>query len=52
MLRNEALGTDWRAVVLRDAVAAALAAGDRNQADAWEKELAESPAVPLAGGKL
>ena len=52
MLRNEALGTDWRAAVLRDAVGAALAAGDRNQADTWEKELAESPAVPLAGGKL
>ena len=52
MLRDEALGADWRAAVLRDAVGAALAAGDRNQADAWGKELAESPAVPLTGGKL
>lgn len=52
MLRNEALGADWRAAVLRDAVGAALAAGDRNQADAWKKELVESLAVPLTGGKL
>ena len=52
MLRNEALGADWRAAVLRDAVSAALAAGERGQADAWEKELAESLEVPLTGGKL
>jgi hypothetical protein len=38
--------------VLHEAVGAALAAGDRNQADAWEKELAEPLAVPLTGGKL
>jgi hypothetical protein len=50
MLRNDALGADWRAAVLRDAVGAALAAGDRNQADAWENELVESTAVPLTGG--
>ena len=52
MLRNEALGADWRAAVLRDAVSTALAAGERGQADAWEKELAESLEVPLTGGKL
>ena len=52
LLRGEALGADWRAAVLHDAVGAALAAGDRNQADAWEQELAASPAVPLPDGKL
>jgi hypothetical protein len=52
LLRGAALGADWRAAVLHDTVGAALAAGDRNQADAWEKELGESPPVPLTGGKL
>ncbi len=51
ILRNDALGRNWRAAVLRDALAAALTAGDREQADAWKAELAESPAAPLTEGK-
>jgi uncharacterized protein (TIGR03790 family) len=50
ILRNDALGWNWRAAVLRDAVGAAVAAGDGIQAAAWEKELtAENPAPPPAG---
>jgi hypothetical protein len=39
ILRNDALGQIWRAAILRDAEAAALAAGDPVQADAWKVEL-------------
>lgn len=46
ILRNDALGRDWRSAVLREALGAALAAGDRNQAGVWEKELAKAIQVP------
>ncbi|OHE89449.1 MAG: hypothetical protein A3G75_09470 [Verrucomicrobia bacterium RIFCSPLOWO2_12_FULL_64_8] len=41
ILRLESLTPAWRAAVLRDALAAARAAGDTAQAIAWEKELVE-----------
>ncbi|HUJ42533.1 MAG TPA: TIGR03790 family protein [Opitutaceae bacterium] len=46
ILRSHDLGSEWRAVVLRDAQRAALAAGDRVQADAWKDELAGSLVEP------
>ena len=51
ILANPDLGRDWRATILRDAVAAARAAGDTKQADAWNAELTESLATPLIEGK-
>jgi len=52
ILRNEALDLAWCSVVLHEARDTALAAGDKDQADVWSKELAELLAVPLTGGKL
>ncbi len=46
ILRNAGLGRQWRTMVLREAVNAARAAGDKDQLGAWEEELAESGASP------
>ena len=44
ILRNAELGREWRAIVLREAIKAAHAAGDQDQRVAWEKELEGMPA--------
>jgi len=44
ILRNAGLGQEWRAIVLREAMIAAHAAGDQDQMSAWEKELDGMPA--------
>jgi hypothetical protein len=51
MLRCAALGGDWRAVVLRDAIGTATAAGDQEQASAWERELSTVTTEPRRDGK-
>ncbi len=43
ILRNAGLGKEWRATVLREAIKAAQAAGDRSQSAAWEGELEGRP---------
>ena len=49
VLGNGGLTRPWRDAVLREAVEAALAAGDRVQAGAWAEELG-APARPAGGG--
>lgn len=45
-------GSDWRSGVLREAIASALAAGDRAGTEAWERELAGIPIPSGNAGKL
>ncbi|MDD2764291.1 MAG: TIGR03790 family protein [Opitutaceae bacterium] len=52
ILRNAALGRDWRAIVLREALAAAQAANDGSQAASWAGELARMSTDLLPTGKL
>jgi len=49
ILRTDAPGRTWRLAVLREALAAASAAGDGGQAATWERELAAATAAPRAG---
>jgi uncharacterized protein (TIGR03790 family) len=52
ILRNDALGHDRRAALLRNAIDTAITAGDRSQARKWEREFAESMEPPVTGGTL
>jgi len=52
ILRNDALTRDRRAAILRDAIGAAIAAADRVQARAWEREFGDTLAPSAAGGRL
>jgi uncharacterized protein (TIGR03790 family) len=52
ILRTDGLTRDRRAAILRDAIGAAMAAADRTQARAWEREFSDSLAPSAAGGKL
>jgi hypothetical protein len=44
ILRDSGLGREWRVTVLREAIKAARAAGDRDQMGEWENELDGMPA--------
>ncbi len=46
ILRNGDLPGEWRAAVLREALGAAAAAGDRDQAAAWEAALGKLSSAP------
>jgi uncharacterized protein (TIGR03790 family) len=52
ILRDDALEEKWRSMVLRDAIDAARVAGEKDQASAWELELAGSLSPPPLRGKM
>jgi len=52
ILRIDGLARERRAALLRDAIGAAMAAGDGSQARRWEREFGESLAPSAMGGKL